>query len=166
MAVKGIWNLNAGSVAKIDVFQVEGFEELNAKLKQLPDRVKRKEVLAIQRRLAEPIRKAYAANLPESSGTLGRSVAVKSVSIRKSGGNPAIQVVPGKRGKNDGYYKFMVIRKGDSPGSTDRGSRKGMNTVVTASRNRTLAQVGDNVAKDAEGTVAKYVQKKIDSLSI
>lgn len=151
-------------MAKIDVFEVEGFEQLNAKLKQLPDRIKRKEVLAIQRRLAEPIRKAYGENLPKSSGTLSKSVAVKSVSIRKSGGNPAIQVVPGKRGKNDGYYKFMVIRKGDRPGSTERNSRKGLNTVVTEARNRTLAKFGDSVAKDAEGTVAKYVQKKIDSL--
>lgn len=153
-------------MAKIDVFKIEGFEELNRKLKQLPDRVKRKEVLAIQRRLARPIQKAYAANLPKRSGTLSRSVAIKSVSARRSGGNPIVEVLPGKRGKNDGYYRFMVIHKGDRPGSIARGSRKGINTVVPEARDKTLTQVGTGVVQDAEGKVAKYIQKKIDQLAV
>ena len=37
------------------LFEIDGFEALNKKLKQLPDNVKRTEVLKIQRRLAKPI---------------------------------------------------------------------------------------------------------------
>lgn len=152
-------------MARIDPFVIEGFDELNRKLKQLDDRVKRKEILAIQRRLARPVQKAYAANLPKDKGTLGKSVAIKSISARRSGGNPAIQVVPGRRGSNDAYYKFMVIRKGARPGSTARGSRKGINTVVKEARDKTLSQIGPGVVKDAEGKVAQYIQKRINLLS-
>ena len=49
------------------LFEIDGFEALNKKLKQLPDNVKRTEVLKIQRRLAKPILSAYRANLPVGS---------------------------------------------------------------------------------------------------
>ncbi|AGO49131.1 structural protein [Cellulophaga phage phi39:1] len=149
----------------LNIEGVEGFEELNAKLKKLSDSVKRKEVLGLQRQLAKPIQKAYAANLPVDSGTLSKSVAIKTVSIKRSGGNPVISVEPGKRGKNDGYYKFMVIKKGSKPGSIKKGSRRGLNNVVTDGRNKTLKQISSGVVNSSEATVVKYVQKKIDKLS-
>lgn len=152
-------------MANLNVTQVEGFAELNLKLKKLDDSVKRKEVLGVQRKLAAPVRKAYAANLPKDSGTLSKSVAVRTIPSRKSGGNPAVAVVPGKRGKNDGYYKFMVIPKGSRPGSTKRGSRTGMNTVVGIARNKTLAQMEAGLVTSSEKAMATYVQKKIDKLS-
>ncbi len=152
-------------MARLDITQVEGFDALNQKLKTLDDRIKRREVLALQRRLARPVQKAYAANLPKKTGTLSKSVAIKSVTARKSNGNPVVQVVPGKRGKNDGYYKFMVIRKGDRPGSTQRGSRKTLNTVTGDARDRTLSQIGDRVAIESEKKMAEFVQKRIDRLS-
>lgn len=152
-------------MARIDPFEIEGFDELNKKLKQLDDRVKRKEVLAIQRRIAKPVQKAYAGNLPRRKGTLSESVAIKTVSARRSGGNPAIQVIPGRRGRHDAYYKFMVIRKGDRPGSTARGSRKSINTVVPEARDKTLLQIGPGIVRDSEGKVSQYVQKKINQLS-
>lgn len=155
-------------MASIDVTRVEGFEQLNRKLKRLEDSVKRREVLGIQRKLAAPVRKRYGQNLPVrvDSGTLSKSVAVRTVPRRKSGGNPAIAVVPGKRGKNDGYYKFMVIPKGSRPGSNKRGSRKGLNTVVTQARNKTLQQMKNGLIDESEKVVSKYVQKKIDKLSV
>lgn len=159
------WNSNAGSVAVIKPTEIEGFERLNAKLKRLPDSVKRREVLKIMRRQAKPVQKAYAANLPVDEGTLSRSVAIKTVSARRSGGNPAIQVMPGRRGRNDAYYQFMVIRKGDRPGSRARGSRKGLNTVVPDARNRTLSQIESGAVRGVERDVANYVQKQIDRLA-
>jgi hypothetical protein len=152
-------------VAKIDVTQVEGFDELNRKLKRLDDSVKRREVLTLQRRLAKPVQQRYASNLPEDSGTLSKSVAVKTVSARRSGGNPSVVVRPGKRGRYDGYYKFMVIRKGDRPGSIERGSRKGINTVTEKARDKTLSQLGTGLVTAAEDKTAAYLQKKIDKLS-
>lgn len=152
-------------MASINVTRVEGFAELNLKLKKLEDSVKRKEVLGLQRKLASPVRKAYANNLPKASGTLSKSVAVRTIPTRKTNGNPAVAVVPGKRGKNDGYYKFMVIPKGSTPGSTKRGSRRSLNTVVGVARNKTLKQMETGLIASSEKEVSKYMQKKIDRLS-
>lgn len=152
-------------MASIDLFKVEGFNELNEKLKQLSDKVKRKEVLAIQRKIAEPVRRAFMDNLPKRTGTLGKSVAVKAISEKKTKGNPVIAIAPGKRGKNDGYYKFFVIKKGQKTGSIRRGSRKGINTVVKESRDKTLSQIASGALKENTAQVAKLIQKKIDSLS-
>ncbi|WP_422858775.1 HK97 gp10 family phage protein [Flagellimonas sp. S174] len=152
-------------MASLDFFKVDGFEDLNKKIKLLPDRVKRTELLKIQRQLAKPIQKAYERNLPVNIGTLSRSVAIKTVSVRRSGGNPVINVVPGKRGRNDAYYRFMVIPKGSRPGSRQRGSRKGLNSVVPEARDRTLSQVESGVVKQSEEKVSAYVQKQIEKLS-
>ena len=152
-------------MANFNVTQVEGFEELNRKLKKLEDSVKRREVLGIQRKLAAPVRRAYAANLPVRTGNLSRSVAVRTVPRRYSGGNPVISVLPGKRGKNDGFYKFMVIPKGSKPGSRKRGSRRTMNNVVTKARDKTLTQKENGLVQSSEKAVQKYMQKKIDRLS-
>jgi len=153
-------------VAKIDVTQIEGFDVLNKKLKRLEDSVKRREVLSLQKKLAAPVRKRYGENMPVASGTLSKSVSVRTIPSRKSGGNPAIAVVPGKRGKNNAYYKFMVIPKGSSPGSRKRGSRRALNTVVTLARNRTLSQMENGLVASSEKEVQKYMQKKIDRLSV
>lgn len=151
----------------MDITKVEGFQELNQKLKRLEsDVAKRREVLSLQRKIMAPVRKAYAANLPVRSGTLGKSVGVRTIPRRKSGGNPAVAVAPGKRGKNDGYYKFMVIPKGSKPGSRKRGSRRTLNTVVPDARDKTLRQMENGIIQTAEKDMAKFVQKKIDKLSI
>lgn len=152
-------------MAKVSPFDIEGFDALNKKIKQLPDRVKRKEVLAIQKKLAKPVQTAYAGNLPKRSGTLSKSVAIKAVSARRSGGNPTISIAPGKRGKNDGYYKFMVVPKGTAVGSNKRGSRKGLNTVTPEARDKTLKQSQSGLTREAEAKVAAYIQKKIDKLT-
>ena len=153
-------------MAKIDVTQIEGFDVLNKKLKRLEDSVKRREVLSLQKKLAAPVRKRYGENMPVASGTLSKSVSVRTIPSRKSGGNPAIAVVPGKRGKNNAYYKFMVIPKGSRPGSRKRGSRRALNTVVTLARNRTLSQMENGLVASSEKEVQKYLQKKIDRLSV
>lgn len=153
-------------MAKVNLLEIKGFDELNRKLKQLPDAVKRKEVLAIYRKIAQPVRKKYESNLPIRKGTLSKSVAVKTISVRKSGGNPEVRVVPGRRGKNDAYYLHMVIEKGTRTGSNKRGSRKGKNTVVEAARNRTLGQIKNNVLKESLDKVTALIQKKINNLSI
>lgn len=148
-----------------DLFEIDGFGELNRKLKRLDDKVTRREVLKIQRQLAKPIIKAYAGALPKRSGTLAKSVKAVTVPARKVGGNPSVVVRPGKKGKNDGYYKFMVIRKGAKPGSRERGSRKGMNTVTEEARDEAVSVAGTQARKEAVDKTAKYVQKQIDRLS-
>jgi len=158
-------------------FEVEGFEELNKKLKQLPDRVKRTEVLKIFRRLAKPIEAAYSAELPVGvkdkkrfgtlypKGTLSKSVKTETVPSRKVGGNPAIAIRPGKKGKYDSFYKFMVIKKGTKTGSIARGSRIGKNTVVEEAKNRAWSRTEGRTTKEATEKTAVYIQKQITKLS-
>lgn len=173
-------------MAKIDVTRVEGFEELNKKLKQLDDKVKRTEVLKIQRRLAKPIVDKYSAILPKGKrshsrttgkgtdskkaitytpGNLSRSVKAETVPKSKSGGNPAIAIRPAKKGSNDGYYRFFVVPPGTKLGSTKRGSRKGKNTVVDDARDEAWKTTSSQAIKEAEDKTAKYIQKQIDRLS-
>lgn len=159
-----------------DVTKVEGFQELNRKLKTLDDRTKRREVLKIQRRLAKPIIEKYSANLPRGSrdkkrfgsvypaGTLKKSVKADTVPIRAAKGNPAIAIRPGKKGKADAYYRFMVIAPGTKTGSTRRGSRTGKNNVVSQARDKTLRTMG-NISKEYVDKTAAYIQKQIKRLS-
>jgi hypothetical protein len=163
-----------------EIFKVEGFEELNKKLKRLPDAVKRTEILKIQRRLAVPAITAYRAALPTgrrshtrytrdgskttyTPGNLARSVGALTVGKRASKGNPSIAVRPEKRGKSDGYYRFMVVKEGFK--GVGRGSRIGANTVVPDARDRALATISASTTREAEIRTAAYVQKQIDKLS-
>jgi hypothetical protein len=157
-----------------DLTKVEGFEDLNRKLKQLPDKVKRQEVLKIQKRLAAPIIKAYSQALPVGkkdkikngtrypAGSLSKSVKAETVPARKVGGNPSIAIRPGKKGKHNAYYKFMVVRKGFK--GSGAGSRKGANNVVDQARDRALATTGAQATKQAEDKTALYIQKQINKL--
>lgn len=164
-------------MSKLDVTQVEGFDELNKKLKQLPDRVKRTEVLKIFRRLAVPLVKAYAAELPVGSidkkrfgtlyprGTLSKSVKTETVPSGKAGGNPSIAIRPGKKGKYDSWYKFMVVKKGTKTGSNARGSRIGKNKVVEEAKNRAWSRTQGKTTQEATDKTAAYIQKQITRLS-
>nr|WP_299385581.1 HK97 gp10 family phage protein [Allomuricauda sp.] len=152
-------------MANLRVTEVRGFDELNRKLRTLTDRMKRTEVLKLMRRLARPVVPAYRSRLPEDEGTLRRSVAIKTVPSRESGGNPAIAVRPGKSGRNDAFYKFMVIPKGTKLSGRGKGSRKGKNNVVPIARDRTLGAMESGLVQQAEDKSAKFVQKQIDRLS-
>lgn len=147
------------------VESIEGFTQLNAKLKRLDDKVTRREVLKIFRRLARPVVLKYRANLPKESGTLAKSVQVRAVRSRFTGGNPVIAINPGKSGRNDGYYRFMVIPKNTVLGSIKRGSRTGKNTVVPMAKSRTLSQVRNGVTRGAEKQTARFIQTQINRLS-
>jgi hypothetical protein len=153
-------------VARVSPFEVEGFGELNRKLRVLEsDITKRSEILKIIRRQAKPALTAYRAALPKDSGTLEQSTAIRTVSRGRSGGNPIVNIRPGKRGRYDGFYKFMVIRKGAAPGSTARGSRKAINIVVPTARDRALQATGQGVIRGNEQATARYIQRAIDRLS-
>jgi hypothetical protein len=160
-----------------DFTEIKGFEELNAKLKKLPDTLKRKEVLGLQKEIAKPLIDAYKNALPLGKkdkikngtsypkGTLKESVSAVTVPASKVGGNPSVVIRPGKRGKHNAYYKFMVVADGAKIGSSKRGSRKGRNTVVDEARDKALQSTGAMAQKDAIDKTALYIQKKINKLS-
>lgn len=147
-----------------DLINIQGFEEFQRKLKRLPDKLKRNEVLKIQRRMAKPLVRAYQSELPKDSGNLAGSVRAKTVSASKVGGNPSIQVLPDKKRGYDGYYKFMVVRKNTVLGSKNRGSRLGKNTVTAKARDRAIRSSAGFVSKDYEAKMVKYLQGRINKL--
>lgn len=150
---------------QISIYDIEGFEALSKKLKSLPDKVKRAEVVKIQRRVLKPAQQAYANQLPVATGNLSASVQIKTVSISKSKGNPSVQVLPGKNKGADGYYRFMVVKKGTKlPGGNRRGSRKGFNNVVRSARDRALRSVSGGITKEYEQKLSRFIQRRIDKL--
>ena len=156
--------------------KVKGFSELSRELKKLDDKMTRREVLKIQRKLATLLVRAYRDELPQSNrttkrfeniyppGNLKKSVAKETVPARKVGGNPQIVVRPSIKGKKDGYYRHMVVDKGTEIGSNKRGSREGINTVVDKARDRIVSQRNSTTAK-YEKQMQKFIQKQIDKLS-
>lgn len=173
-------------MAKNDVTKIEGFEELNAKLKQLPDKVKRTEVIKLQKQIAKPIIKAYSRALPMgrrshsrttgkgtdkakrhdyTPGNLKASVRAVAVPASKVGGNPSVVIRPTDKGKKDGYYRFMVIPEGTRIGSIKRGSRIGPNTVVDKAKDKAWGMIGLSAEKRAAEDTAKYIQKQINKMS-
>lgn len=152
-------------MARLFVEQITGFDSFRQNLKRFDDSVTRREVLAVTRRAARPYVKAYRANLPKDQGTLQRSVGIRAVPKRKSGGNPAIAIAPRKRGNIDPFYRYMVIPKSSRPGSRKRGSRKGINVVVPRARDKTLQQFGNRATADSEKQMGAFLQKRINKLS-
>ena len=164
-----------------EILKIEGFKELNQKLKRLPDSVTRLEILKIQRRVVKPVVKAYAQTAPKGKkshsryikstkkkisyepGNLSRSIAAVTVPARFTGGNPSLVVRPTSKGKvNDGYYRFMVVNKGFT--GSGRGSRIGSNTVIQKARDRAIATVGASVQREALAKTAAFIQKRINKL--
>jgi hypothetical protein len=156
--------------------KVKGFSELSRELKKLDDKMTRREVLKIQRKLATSLVRAYREELPQSNrttkrfeniyppGNLKKSVAKETVPARFVGGNPQIVVRPSIKGKKDGYYRHMVVDKGTEIGSNKPGSREGINTVVDKARDRIVIQRNSTTVK-YEKQMQKFIQKQIDKLS-
>jgi len=149
--------------------EIKGFDELQRKLRQLPDKVKRKELLKIMGQVANPTVKAARATAPRSkrthiiSGKRTRKV-IEPGNLRKSIGkirgrrglakvNAVIYVGPRSKGrKNDGWYGMFV----------DDGTKK---QKAQHFMERAYNQTKGQVTADAEVKVARYVQKQIDRLS-
>ena len=157
--------------------EIIGFEELARKIKQLPDKVTRSEVVKIQRRIAKPVVDAYRSALPESgiskrrfsttyeSGNLRKSVRAITVPGSKVDGNPMIVVRPSRKGKYSGYYKFMAVRKGTKVGSTKTGSRKGKPLLTEDARNEAYKTRAKALEPKYVEQVNRYIDKTIQRLS-
>jgi len=155
---------------------VRGINELVRKIKRLDDKTTRREVLKVQRRSAKPIVQAYRQELPKGTrdkkrfgttypaGTLKRSVKAETVPASKVGGNPQVVVRPSTKGKVKGWYRFMVVEKGTKVGSANRGSRTGLNTVVTKAKEKVESSLHQLVSRDYQKKMAKQLQRQIDRL--
>ena len=156
---------------------VEGFAGLIKKLKKLDDKMTRREVLKIQRKLAKPFVPAYSNELPKSSrdvkrfetiypaGTLRDSVAIETVPARKVGGNPQVVVRPSIKGNKQGWYRHMVVDKGTKIGSNKLGSRVGINTVVDKAKDKVWSSRSSIVTAKYKKEMQRLVQRQINKLS-
>jgi len=149
-----------------DLIEIQGFNLLRAKIKQLPDKVKRSELLKVLRVVAEPTVKAARGTVPVSkkphlqSGKRTRKL-IQPGNLKKSIGKivakrnkvDAVLVVgPRVKGKHDGWYGAFV------EGGT-------INQKPNPFMNRAYKQTKGKVTADAEAKVSAYVQKQINRLS-
>ena len=148
------------------ITEIAGFEELQRKIKLLGnDRLKRNEMLKIQRQVAKSTVSAARAQAPVSkkphliSGSRTR-VMINPGQLRDSIGTitgkaktkAVIYVGPRTKGKWHGWYGAMVH------GGTIHQKR---NEFMQRAFNQTQGRV----TADFEGRVTKYVQKQINKLS-
>ncbi|MGQ7945011.1 HK97 gp10 family phage protein [Flavobacterium sp. WC2509] len=164
------------------LMQVEGFAELQAKIRLLADdKDKRKEVLVILREVAKPTLQAAKSLVPIASKRhKARGKWIDPRNLQKSLGNitgkqdnPTVYVGPRAKGSFDGWYGHFVekgvnvYRKGfkrkRKAGANDHAS------VGKTKANPYMAKAYEStsgpVTADAERKMAVFIQRRIDKLS-
>ncbi|MFD1292635.1 HK97-gp10 family putative phage morphogenesis protein [Lutibacter holmesii] len=152
--------------------EIKGFAELQQKIKQLPDKVTKREMLKILGQVATPTVNAAKASVKDSKrphiqkrkgqafgtyitpGNLKKSIG-KIRGKRGLGKQNAVIYVgarAGKRQKNDGWYGKFV-----GSGTIKQTA----NPFTEIAYNQTKGMV----TADAETKVEKYIQKQINKLS-
>lgn len=149
---------------------VEGFEELKSKLKQLPDKVKGREIEKIMRRVARPTLLAARQQAPVGkTGKLKKSISITRIRYRDAA-FAGVKVQPSRR---KAFYAHFVefghniYRKGFK-----RKRRKGANagsavgkTKANPFMERARTTTVPGAVPKAQKALAKYVQSAIDRLS-
>lgn len=167
------------------IVEIKGFDELVRKIKTLPDKAKRKEVIKILRKSAQTTVKVARQEAPKSDKrhTLKGGKEIQPGNTRKSIGvqvarkakNPMIVVRPKSSGKHDGFYARAFVIFGHNVYRTGfkrnrRGNRKfnsrGKKSSIPANpfMNRAKQKTEGRVGKEALASTEKYIQKLIDRL--
>lgn len=155
-----------------DLIQIQGFDDLQNKLKKVPDKVKRKEVIKILRRASRDTVKIARSLAPKDTGQGEKSI--KFEVLRRSK-NPAGIVGPRSRGKYDGYYLRLFVIPGHNIYRTGfKRSRRGNRVRNTRGAKRRVAPVPfmqrayqitqGKVSNESVTDVEKYIQKQIERL--
>ncbi len=167
------------------IFEIKGFDELTKKIKKLPDRAKKREVIKILRRSAQTTVKAARQEAPKSEkvhtlkggkeiqpGNTKKSIGVQ---VARKAKNPMIVVRPRSTGQYDGFYaRAFVIFGHNIYRAGFRRNRRGnrrLNNRGAKSRipanpfmNRAKQKTEGKVSKEALASTEKYIQKLIDRL--
>lgn len=164
------------------LMQVEGFAELQAKIRLLADdKDKKKEVLIILREVAKPTLQAARILVPIASKKhKARGKLIEPGNLKKSLGNitgkqdnPTVYVGPRAKGSFDGWYGHFVekgvnvYRKGfkrkRKAGANDHAS------VGKTKANPFMAKAYEStngpVTADAERKMVVFIQRRINKLS-
>jgi HK97 gp10 family phage protein len=165
---------------------VEGFAELEAKIRALADeKDKRRETLAILREIAKPTLAASRQLVPVSKkphvarkrkilpGNLKRALGL--IQGRKGNAkiNPTIYVGPRVRGSFDGWYGHFVheginVYKRGYKRKRKRGANQGAAIARTKGNpflRKAYQQTQGQVTADAEKRMAAFLQRRINKLS-
>lgn len=162
--------------------EIQGFKELEAKLKLLSnDADKRKEILLILRQVANPTLRAAQSFINDSRKShKTRGVLIQPGNLKKSIGtitgkqnNPTIYVGPRVKGSFKGWYGHFVhdgvniyskgFKRKHTKGANNAAakSRTKANPFMTKANSLTNSQVTD----DAEKRITSFIQRRIDKLS-
>lgn len=155
--------------------EIEGFEQLYAKIKKLPDSLKRRELLKIYGQVANPTLKAAKALVPVKTRNLQKSIKKRIGRKGINKVNAAIFVGPWADGKFNGWYGAIVEgghniykkgfkrkHKADAAGHNASGAKsfvEGKNYMA-----RAYQVTKGQVTADAERQVTRYLQRQINRL--
>lgn len=165
------------------VIEIEGFRELQEKIKLLADpKDKKREILLILRQVAKPTlnaAKGFIVNSKKPHKARGKLIAPGN--LNKSMGaitgkqeNPTVYIGPRAKGNFDGWYGHFVhdginiYRKGfkrkRKKGANSSGAlrRTAGNPFMEKANNATNSQV----TADAESKMVAFIQRRINKLSV
>ena len=168
-----------------ELIEIKGFAELEAKIKQLPDKVKKREMLKILGQVANPTLAASQNQVPLGTGVIkvdGKSYKRKNRQVGKKPkkyNNPyepgtlkkSLGKITGKRGLGRENAVIYVAPRAGKNKKFDGFYGKfvtfagGKNTKKNDFMNRAYEQTKGGVTANAEVKVTKYIQKQIDRLS-
>ena len=150
------------------IVEVQGFDELRQKIKNLPDKVKKKQIQKILRVAAKSTVTETRLQAPVSSkahtfrggrifepGNLKKSIRVKVMTRARV---PMVIVGPTSQGKKyDGFYGRQFVIPGHR---TRSGGLVKPNDFMKRGHDKTAGKVTDQALRATE----KYIQKQIDKL--
>lgn len=168
--------------------EIQGFNELQQKIKLLSDdRSKKREVIALLRRVASTTVRTAKQNAPVSTNPhVARNKKINPGNLKKSIGiivgkkgeakdNPILYVGPRAKGANDGWYGHFVeyghnvyargFKRKNRKKGADNSSHAKSRTKAVPFMQRTYEQTGGKASQEAAVKIAAYIQKRIDKLS-
>lgn len=155
------------------LFEVQGFEELQAKIKKLSnDKDKRKPVIAILRKSAASTIKAARVLAPKDTGIGAKSIKFEVLRRAKV---PMGIVGPRSTGKYDGWYVRQFVIPGHNIYKAgfkrNRQGNKAYNASGAKSKvapnffmNKAQQLTQGKVSVEAVASMEKFIQKQIDKL--
>lgn len=167
--------------------EIQGFAELQEKIKKLADpKDKKRELVAVLRQVALTTVRVAKAETPISKKPhVARKKVINPGNLQKSIGtivgrkgsakdNPTVYVGPRAKGSNDGWYgNFVALGHNIYKKGFKRKRSKAANNAAGVSSTtkannfmkRAYEQTQGNVSAELETRVAKFIQKRIDKLS-
>jgi len=164
------------------LIEIEGFAELQEKLKQLSnDKDKKKEILLILRQVAKPTLQMAQSLAPVSrKAHYTRGKLIQPRNLQKSIGNitgrqenPTILVGPRAKGSFNGWYGHFphdghnVYSKGykrkHTKGANDHAAKK--RTTANPYMRKAFEVTDSQVTADADKKITAFIQRRINRLS-